>query len=151
MEDDKVCIVKKRAKYSIVFAIFMLAGMIIFILALLSFTKAFNSSKKKQQAEAVKKAESQEQAKHNLDILLGDKYKGLVVTANDGQQYYEILVDKEVWKTLKIKQKKKLLDDISNARKRLGLNYNIKIIDAKTGAEYGSFENDRISLVELDL
>ncbi len=83
------------------------------------------------------------------DILVKNKY-GLIKEHEEKKNYLEIKVDKKLWKRLSIKKKKSFVTDLAKARATIGLRPDIRVIDYKSAVEYASFENNRMTLAELD-
>ncbi len=127
----------------------LILGAVLVIYSLLLFTgnvgektvaKPQKSSDPKEIKSANKKIES---------ILVDDKY-GIIKNYEEKKDYLEIMVDKNKWRKLKLKQKKSLVKDLSQARGAIGLKQDIRVIDAESFVEYASFENNRFTLGELD-
>ncbi len=91
-----------------------------------------------------------EEAKETLEKNLDHNSYGFIKEYKDKENYLEVKVIGSAWKKLAIKDKKTFLKDVADARSSLGFYPNISVIDHKSSVEFASFENNRVTLAELD-
>ncbi|MCI4625785.1 MAG: hypothetical protein L3V56_07465 [Candidatus Magnetoovum sp. WYHC-5] len=152
MKDNTQSCDTNKMKNSVKFSIMAVIFLVVFIYAVLLFTGRFGKEPVKLPTKSTNPVELNA-AQKTIDELIGDANKKTTFVTSTVEQplYFEIKVVGIDWKKQAIDDKKEFLQKVSEARTKLGLNPNIKIIDDKSGVEYASFENGRASLVELDL
>ena len=130
-------------------SILLLLAFVVIIYAVLLFSGVLGKKIPETPAKSTD-PQALSRAKAVIDDILVKNKVGFVKEYAETGNYLTLKVDREGWKSYSIQDKKKFLSEMAAARATLGLIRNIKVIDAKSSNEYASFENNRVTLDELD-
>ncbi|QWR77405.1 hypothetical protein [Candidatus Magnetomonas plexicatena] len=148
MERSVECKVKKVNVVK--FASIILLATVIFVYSIMLFTGSFGrvQTKAPQRSTDPKVIEA---ANNALDGIFVKNTYGFVKDHSETGGSLVVKVDGTLWKKNGINERKSFIKSIASARESLGLSLSIKVRDEKSGVEYASLENGRITLADFSL
>lgn len=136
---------KNNSMNVIKFGALLVLALVIVVYSILLFTGSFGKATANVPKKNVTKEEI-ETAKKQIEGLLSAPF---VKEHSDVNNTLTIRIDTERWKKLALKEKKTFVSDIGAQKSITDTSPVVRITDMKTGTEYASYENGRVTLAEL--
>ena len=85
-----------------------------------------------------------------LSALLADNRLQVIKEYNNMDKMLEVKVDNTIWRKIAVKERKKYIMELSDARRAAGMTADVRITDYRSGIELAVSERGRIALAGHD-
>lgn len=130
-------------------ALLSVLGLITAVYSVFLLTGIFGKSSEIKAPRVYSEREKQKAGTSIEKLLANDPY-GCIKSYHEEEGYLVVKVNSRKWRKLSTKKRKDFLKELAKSRRIIGLPPDVRIVSSRSGYEYASFENNRVTLAELD-